>query len=51
MAKLVKPKEETISIGALTCTIEYNSTFSDVNTTMIKSKIILAMTEALANVR
>lgn len=50
MAKLVKPKE-TVSIGALTCTIEYNTTFSDKDATMIKSKVILAMTEALANVK
>lgn len=50
MAKVNKTKE-TVSIGALTCTIEYNSTFTDVDTTMIKSKVILAMTEALANVK
>ena len=51
MAKLVKPKQETISLGALNCTIEYNSTFTDADTTMIKTKVIIAMTEALANVK
>lgn len=43
-------KKETVSVGVLTCTIEYNSTFTDSQRMEIKKKVILALSEAAASV-
>ena len=53
MAKLSNKKEQpsaTINVGALQCTIVFNSTFTDEQITTIKSKLVLTLSETLQTI-
>ena len=53
MAKLSNKKEQpstTINVGAVQCTLVFNSTFTDTQITTIKSKLVLTLSETLQTI-